>query len=381
MSAVGFIGPSNPASNLLVRYGVVKVQPALWLPTIVDRMAEDVGSVLLVRSELSKPCAFLSGDFSEVPVGASIEELAAVPATRRLLIPAGAASAPAWPTLVVTGLGPNLAESLAALQQSAGASGIEIIAVVGEPETAEAKRELQRALPVGVQPKQILWVPMIDGLHQPWEEVELDSNLDGMDMTEHFHDAVDGQHVLSVDDLLRGDPAPTPAPVEHLAPPLRGPGVRIAAPVGHVSPDGNVCDDVPPSPPSQASFASAASPLPHGRSGSESASPEAQAVFGHLQPCPWHIPGGAGQVVKHPHGEEWGVVLENPSLHQLLAEFRALQALRDSGLPRILGLGGAHPTLHVVVPPDGLAEIPPLPGLRRWCAVDGHRYPVADHSV
>ena len=73
MSAVGFIGPSNPASNLLVRYGVVKVQPALWLPTIVVRMAEDVGSVLLVRSELSKPCAFLSGDFSEVPVDASIE--------------------------------------------------------------------------------------------------------------------------------------------------------------------------------------------------------------------------------------------------------------------------------------------------------------------
>ncbi len=95
MSAVGFIGPSNPASNLLVRYGVVKVQPALWLPTIVDRMAEDVGPVLLVRSELSKPCAFLSGDFSEVPVDASIEELAAVPATRRLLIPAAAASAPA----------------------------------------------------------------------------------------------------------------------------------------------------------------------------------------------------------------------------------------------------------------------------------------------
>ena len=162
MSAVGFIGPSNPASNLLVRYGVVKVQPALWLPTIVDRMAEDVGSVLLVRSELSKPCAFLSGEFSEVAVGASIEELAAVPAKRRLLIPAAAASAPAWPTLVVTGLGPNLTDSLAALQQSAGASSIEIIAVVGEPETAEAKRELQRSLPVGVQPKQILWVPMID---------------------------------------------------------------------------------------------------------------------------------------------------------------------------------------------------------------------------
>ena len=30
----------------------------------------------------------------------------------------------------------------------------------------------------------------------------LDSNLDGMALTEHFHDAVDGQHVLSVDDLL-----------------------------------------------------------------------------------------------------------------------------------------------------------------------------------
>lgn len=86
-------------------------------------------------------------------------------------------------------------------------------------------------------------------------------------------------------------------------------------------------------------------------------------------------------MVKDPHGEEWGVVLENPSLHQLLAEFRALQALRDSGLPGVLGFGGADPTLHVVVPPDGLAEIPPLPGLRRWCAVDGHRYPVADHSV
>ena len=234
MSAVGFIGPSNPASNLLVRYGVVKVQPALWLPTIVDRMAKDVGSVLLVRSELSKPCAFLSGEFSEVPVGASIEELAAVPATRRLLIPAAAAASPPWPSLVVTGLGPNLAESLAALQQSAGASGIDIIAVVGEPETAEAKRELMRALPIGVQPKQILWVPVIDGLHQPWEEVELDADLDGMALTENLPDAVHGEHVLSVDDLLRGDPLTTPAQVkESAAPALRGPGVRIVPPAAH----------------------------------------------------------------------------------------------------------------------------------------------------
>ena len=56
MSAVGFIGPSNPASNLLVRYGVVKVQPALWLPTIVDRMAEELGSVLLVRLNFQTLC-------------------------------------------------------------------------------------------------------------------------------------------------------------------------------------------------------------------------------------------------------------------------------------------------------------------------------------
>ena len=73
-----------------------------------------------------------------------------------------------------------------------------------------------RALPIGVQPKQILWVPVIDGLHQPWEEVELDADLDGMALTENLHDAVDGEHVLSVDDLLRGDPLTTPAQVKSL---------------------------------------------------------------------------------------------------------------------------------------------------------------------
>ncbi|HCD29398.1 MAG TPA: hypothetical protein DEQ73_02205 [Phycisphaerales bacterium] len=379
MSAVGFIGPSNPASNLLVRYGVVKVQPALWLPTIVDRMAEDVGSVLLVRSELSKPCAFLSGDFSEVPVGASLEELAAVPATRRLLIPAAAASAPAWPTLVVTGLGPNLAESLAALQKSAGASGIEVIAVVGEPETAEAKRELQRALPVGVQPKQILWVPMIDGLHQPWEEVELDSNLDGMALTEHFHDAVDGEHVLSVDDLLRGDPVLTSAPVSEPAPVLRGPGVRIAAPVGQKKPAEKHI-------PAEASAASST------KSGSGSAttfdadrhhspgsnSSATHAGFEHLQPCSWKVPGGSGRVIRDSHGEDWGVVLEHPTSHLLLAELKVLHAFRDSGLPSVLGLGESDPTLHVVVSPEGLAEIPSGPGIKRWCCIEGRLHPVAD---
>ena len=380
MSAVGFIGPSNPASNLLVRYGVVKVQPALWLPTIVDRMAEDVGSVLLVRSELSKPCAFLSGDFSEVPVGASIAELAAVPATRRLLIPAAAASSPPWPTLVVTGLGPNLAESLAALQQSAGSSGIEIIAVVGEPETAEAKRELQRALPIGVQPKQILWVPMIDGLHQPWEEVELDADLNGMDLTEHFHDAVDGENVLSVDDLLRGDPLATPAPViEPAAPPLRGPGVRITPPVGHTM----AREEREPQSVSSASTQgigshSSVGPVADGHHEPQSSSSESQTGFEHLQSCSWRVPGGTGQVVRDPHGDEWGVVLRSPHLRQVLGELKALQALRDSGLPEALGFGSADPTLHVVVAPEGLAEIPAVSGLRRWCCVDGCHYPVAD---
>ena len=378
MTAVGFIGPSNPASNLLVRYGVVKVQPALWLPTIVDRMAEELGSVLLVRSELSKPCAFLSGDFSDVPVSASVDELASVPAVRRLLIPAPAASAPPWPTLVVTGLGPNLADSLGALQQSAGSSGIEIIAVVGEPETAEAKRELQRALPVDVQPKQILWVPVIDGLHQPWEEVELHSDLDGMALTERLHDAVDGHHVLSVDDLLRGDAIPTPAPPADPAPAPRGPGVRIAAPVGHISPKGELPSDAPPASTLKPGPTSAAGQVSEGQHRHESAPSGSQAGFDHLQPCPWNVPGGTGQVVRDPHGEEWGVVLENPHLHQVLAELRALQALRDSGLPGILGLGESDPTLHVVVPPEGLADIPPLPGLRRWCGLEGHRYPVVD---
>ena len=380
MSAVGFIGPSNPASNLLVRYGVVKVQPALWLPTIVDRMAEDVGSVLLVRSELSKPCAFLSGDFSDVPVGASIEELAAVPATRRLLIPAAAASAPAWPTLVVTGLGPNLTESLAALQQSAGASSIEIIAVVGEPETAEAKRELQRALPVGVQPKQILWVPMIDGLHQPWEEVELDADLDGMDLTEHFHDAVDGQHVLSVDDLLRGDPLTTPAPVkEPAAPALRGPGVRITPPVGPTMTRGEPePPSVSPASPQGHSSHTSVGPVSDGHHQPQSLSSESQTGFEHLQSCSWRVPGGTGQVVRDPHGDEWGVVLRSPHLRQVLGELKALQALRDSGLPEALGFGSADPILHVVVAPEGLAEIPAVSGLRRWCCVDGCHYPVAD---
>ena len=380
MSAVGFIGPSNPASNLLVRYGVVKVQPALWLPTIVDRMAEDVGSVLLVRSELSKPCAFLSGDFSEVPVDASIEELAAVPATRRLLIPAAAASAPAWPTLVVTGLGPNLAESLAALQQSAGASGIEIIAVVGEPETAEAKRELQRALPVGVQPKQILWVPVIDGLHQPWEEVELDADLDGMALTENLHDAVDGEHVLSVDDLLRGDPLTTPAQVkESAAPALRGPGVRITPPVGHTTVrEKRETSSVSAASPQGLGSHSSVGPVADDHHVPLPSSCESEAGFEHLQSCSWRVPGGTGQVVRDPHGDEWGVVLRSPHLRQVLGELKALQALRDSGLPEALGLGSGDPVLHVVVAPEGLAEIPPVFGLRRWCCVDGCHYPVAD---
>ena len=373
MSAVGFIGPLNPASNLLVRYGVVKVQPALWLPTIVDRMAEDVGSVLLVRSELSKPCAFLSGDFSEVPMGASIEELAAVPATRRLLIPAAAASAPPWPTLVVTGLGPNLAESLAALQQSAGSSGIEIIAVVGEPETAEAKRELQRALPIGVQPKQILWVPVIDGLHQPWEEVDLDADLDGMALTEHFHDAVDGEHVLSVDDLLRGDQQTTPTPT------LRAPGVRITPPVGHtMAREEREPPSVSAASPQGLGSHSSVGPVADGHHQPQSSSSESQTGFEHLQSCSWRVPGGAGQVVRDSHGDEWGVVLRSPHLRQVLGELKALQALRDSGLPEALGLGSGDPVLHVVVAPEGLAEIPPVFGLRRWCCVDGCHYPVAD---
>ena len=380
MSAVGFIGPSNPASNLLVRYGVVKVQPALWLPTIVDRMAEDVGSVLLVRSELSKPCAFLSGDFSEVPVDASIEELAAVPATRRLLIPAAAASAPAWPTLVVTGLGPNLAESLSALQQSAGASGIEIIAVVGEPETAEAKRELQRALPVGVQPKQILWVPVIDGLHQPWEEVELDEDLDGMALTENLHDAVDGEHVLSVDDLLRGSPLTTPAQVnESAAPPLRGPGVRITPPVGHTTVrEARETSNVSAASPQGLGAHSSVGPVADDHYVPLPSSCESEAGFEHLQSCSWRVPGGTGQVVRDLHGDEWGVVLRSPHLRQVLGELTALQALRDSGLPEALGLGSGDPVLHVVVAPEGLAEIPPVFGMRRWCCVDGCHYPVAD---
>ena len=374
MSAVGFIGPSNPASNLLVRYGVVKVQPALWLPTIVDRMAEDVGSVLLVRSELSKPCAFLSGDFSEVPVDASIEELAAVPATRRLLIPAAAASAPAWPTLVVTGLGPNLAESLSALQQSAGASGIEIIAVVGEPETAEAKRELQRALPVGVQPKQILWVPMIDGLHQPWEEVELDSNLDGMALTEHFHDAVDGQHVMSVDDLLRGNSVPISEP----AAALRGPGVRITPPVGHTpASEAKASQSASVTSPQGVDSDSSSGPVV-GEHPPASSSSSPQVGFEHLQACSWKVPGGSGRVVRDPHGAEWGVILEHPSLRQVLAELKVLHALRDSGLPAALGLGESDPTLHVVVSPEGLADIPPAFGVMRWCHTAGSTFPVAD---
>ena len=380
MSAVGFIGPSNPASNLLVRYGVVKVQPALWLPTIVDRMAKDVGSVLLVRSELSKPCAFLSGEFSEVPVGASIEELAAVPATRRLLIPAAAASSPPWPSLVVTGLGPNLAESLAALQQSAGASGIDIIAVVGEPETAEAKRELMRALPIGVQPKQILWVPVIDGLHQPWEEVELDADLDGMALTENLPDAVDGEHVLCVDDLLRGDPLTTPAQAkESAAPPLRGPGVRITPPVGHTTVrEERETSNVSAASPQGLGSHSSVGPVADDHHVPLPSSCESEAGFEHLQSCSWRVPGGTGQVVRDLHGDEWGVVLRSPHLRQVLGELTALQALRDSGLPEALGLGSGDPVLHVVVAPEGLAEIPPVFGLRRWCCVDGCHYPVAD---
>ena len=378
MSAVGFIGPSNPASNLLVRYGVVKVQPALWLPTIVDRMAEEVGSVLLVRSELSKPCAFLSGDFSDVPVNASVEELASVPVVRRLLIPAAAASVPSWPSLVVTGLGPNLTESLAALQQSAGSSGIEIIAVVGEPETAEAKRELQRALPVGVQPKQILWVPMIDGLHQPWEEVEMHPDLDGMALTERLNDAVDGPHVLSVDDLLRGDPVPKPASVKDPAPVLRGPGVRIVPPAAHTeTAEESVHADAPSASSTTTGFG-VATPIDGVHHHPESPSSGPPAGLEDLQPCAWKVPGGAGQVVKDPDGEQWGVVLENPSLHQVLAELKVMRALCDSGLLETFDLGGSDPTLHVVVPPERLADVPSAPSVKRWCRTADHTFAVAD---
>ena len=106
--------------------------------------------------------------------------------------------------------------------------------------------------------------------------------------------------------------------------------------------------------------------------------PTTPSGFDHLQPCPWQLPGGSGQVVRDPHGVEWAVVLENPSLQGLLAELKALHALRDSGVPEALGLGGAEPMLHVVVSPEALAEIPSVTGIRRWCSVDGRRYPVAD---
>ena len=379
MSAVGFIGPSSPASNLVVRYGVVKVQPALWLPTIVDRMAAEVGSVLLVRSELSKPCAFLSGAISDIPAGASVEDLASIPVVRRLLIPASAASSPPWPTMVVTGLGPNLSDSLSSIQNAAGSAGIEIIAVVGEPETAEAKRELQRALPVGVQPKQILWVPMIDGLHQPWEEVELHSELDGLTLTEHIHDAVDGHLPLSVDELLRGDDIAAPAPTQPPAPTQRGPGVRIAAPVGHGIPakGRDVAEERPASHGSTESV-SPAGPAAGDHLHDEALSSNPQIGFEHLQPCSWNVPGGTGQVVRNPQGDEWAVVLENPNVQQLMAEWKALQALCDSGLPPALGLAGAKPTIHVVVPPEGLSKIPSVPGIRRWCCIDGQKHSVAD---
>ena len=44
-------------------------------------------------------------------------------------------------------------------------------------------------------------------------------------------------------------------------------------------------------------------------------------------------------MVRDPHGDEWGVVLRSPHLRQVLGELKALQALRDSGLPEALGLG------------------------------------------
>ena len=110
----------------------------------------------------------------------------------------------------------------------------------------------------------------------------------------------------------------------------------------------------------------------------EALSSDRQSGFEHLQPCSWNVPGGTGQVVRHPQGEEWAVVLENPNVSQLLAEWKALQALRDSGLPAALGLGGGEPILHVVVPPEGLSKIPSVPGIRRWCCIDGQKYSVAD---
>ncbi|MEC8114326.1 MAG: hypothetical protein VX104_00610, partial [Planctomycetota bacterium] len=90
------------------------------------------------------------------------------------------------------------------------------------------------------------------------------------------------------------------------------------------------------------------------------------------------VPGGAGQVVKDPDGEQWGVVLENPSLHQVLAELKVMRALCDSGLLEAFDLGGSDPTLHVVVPPERLADVPSAPSVKRWCRTADHTFAVAD---
>ena len=83
-------------------------------------------------------------------------------------------------------------------------------------------------------------------------------------------------------------------------------------------------------------------------------------------------------MVQDHQGDEWGVVLRNPHLRQVLSELKALQALCASGLPEALGFGSADPILHVVLTPEALAEIPAVSGLRRWCCIEGFHYPVAD---
>ena len=72
------------------------------------------------------------------------------------------------------------------------------------------------------------------------------------------------------------------------------------------------------------------------------------------------------------------MILEHPTLRQVLAELKVLHAMRDSGLPAALGLGESDPTLHVVVSPEGLADIPSAFGVMRWCHTAGCTFPVAD---
>ena len=360
MSAVGFIGPSDPSLNFVVRYGVVKVQPALWLPTIVDRMSAEVGSVLLVRSELSTPCAFLSGDLPSVAASASAENLAEIPASRRLLIPASSAEAPKWPTLVVTGLGPNLSESLSAIHRQAGPLGIELIAVVGEQKTPEAARELQRALPVGVQPKQILWVPVIDGLHQPWEEVDLEDGLDGPALTHGLVAATEAASSPSVDDLLRGDVAQTSS--------IRGPGVRI-------SPPGHPASTSPPSGEQFSSPRRIDDPSPSVIPAKGAC--EFKFLEEGMEPSGWSIPGGQGQVMRQREGR-WAVVLETAAADAVLRELKAIELVTQSGLLATLGLSSEPPELHVLLEPEALSAVPPAHGIRRWCVVQGIQHPIAD---